>query len=619
MQKATGLSMLALLVGLQLAVIAGPVETAVAKTESSMLPNSTWIKWATNAWRYYGPSTDLGVDPTTGLPIAGRYWPYFTFWDLGTYLYAIMDVSRLGILGKTGLWGSDDRINKVINWLQTCTLTTNQLPYLWYNARTGNPGTEVSSEETNVSDYGQFLIAMHRLKTFRPDLITTIDNLVKVRFNTALMAGSSTRFSQAGTGIYAWYVSQGFMYFGYDSYTPVLEAMKRLKQMMDGPKVTVYGITLPRADLTSEPLQLGMFFADPNPQLAELTRNAYLAQEKRYNATGKYQAWTEGNTGLANPNYVYEWIVTSGGGTWVITPSQITPIAYLRTAIAYEALSHTTYTRSMIDYLNTTLGGPTEAGYEDGVDESGRQVNTIVDRTNGMIIGAARFAYDVSQTPLLTNYPQPFISAGNLDAIFIVADTVPHGPTGWRAYTWDNMGAIGAASKLGRASTSGNIRSLLDTWVTTYSSSTGEVKMTWAAADKKFISIGSHAVNTMAYEYERFNAIPFYMTWPSGLGIGDPVLHSELTRNNYTFTWGSIDYALIAFVYDARADKTMLHAWGITAYGTVAASMVLQYYDSTYSGVLQRPGARAIIIKWTDTNTNGNVDPADQITVIETW
>jgi len=411
--------MLALLIGLQLAPIAGPVGVRVAKTGGSTLPNSTWLKWASNAWGYYGVSTSLGVDPTTGLPLAALIFIYFTFWDLGTYLYAIMDASRLGLLVKTGTWGSDDRVNRVVNWLQICQLTSNNLPYLWYNSRTGTPATDLTSEETNVSDYGQFLIAMYRLKTFRPDLAATIDNIVKVRFNTVYLAGSPEKFSQTG-GIYAWYISQGFKYFGYDSYTPVQEALGKLNQMMNGPKVTTYGIALPSAYLTSEPLQLGMFFVDPDPQLTELTRNVYLAQEKRHDATGKWEAWSEGSTALPNPTYVYEWIV-AGGETWVITPSPITPIAYLRTAIAYQALFDTAYTLPMIDYLNTTLGGPTVGGYGDGVDQNGRQVPTLVDRTNGIIIAAARFIYDRAPRGLNETSNQ-ILSASTNTVYFIYAD-----------------------------------------------------------------------------------------------------------------------------------------------------------------------------------------------------
>jgi len=419
--KVTGLSMLALLIGLQLTPIAGPIEIKAAKTKGSALPNATWLKWAGNAWRYYGVSEGLGVNSTTGLPLAALIYIYFTFWDLGTYLYAIMDASRLGLLVKAGTWGSDDRVNRVVNWLQICQRTSNNLPYLWYNSETGNAATELSSEETNVSDYGQFLIAMYRLKTFRPDLAATVDNIVNVRFNTANLAGRP----EFG-GIYGWYVAHGYKYFGYDSYTPVHDALGNLNQMMNGPKVTTYGITLPKNWLTSEPLQLGMFFVESDPQLTELTRNVYLAQEKRHDATGKWEAWTEGSTALPNPTYIYEWIV-AGDATWVITPSPITPIAYMRTAVAYQALFDTSYTLSMVDYLNTTLGGPTVGGYGDGVDQNGRLVPTLVDRTNGIIMAAARFIHQRTWSMLDGPTPDALASASSSSRLYVAARGMENG------------------------------------------------------------------------------------------------------------------------------------------------------------------------------------------------
>ena len=94
--------------------------------------DSQWESWAGKAWKYFEPG--VGVDPDTGLGKAGQYWPYFTEWDLGTYIFAILDAEMIGILPSGGEWGSTNRIDKIITYLETRELTPEGLSYLWYDA-----------------------------------------------------------------------------------------------------------------------------------------------------------------------------------------------------------------------------------------------------------------------------------------------------------------------------------------------------------------------------------------------------------------------------------------------------------------------------------------------------
>ena len=89
---------------------------------SLVVDRSYWLRLANNAWKYFQPG--VGVDSTTGLHSAGLGYPYFTDWDLGVYIQAIIDANQLGILSSSGIWGADSRISLIMNFLQTRQLSS---------------------------------------------------------------------------------------------------------------------------------------------------------------------------------------------------------------------------------------------------------------------------------------------------------------------------------------------------------------------------------------------------------------------------------------------------------------------------------------------------------------
>jgi len=102
---------------------------------------------------------------------------------------------------------------------------------------------------------------------------------------------------------------------------------------------------LPEAKITSEPLLLSIFnLQQPATRLLYLSRQVYLAEEARYNATGKYTAFSEGNiVGESGETYIWEWVVVPNGSTWVIEKDQtsvisVTPVVYLKVAVGLDAL-----------------------------------------------------------------------------------------------------------------------------------------------------------------------------------------------------------------------------------------------------------------------------------------
>jgi hypothetical protein len=121
-------------------------------------------------------------------------------------------------------------------------------------------------------------------------------------------------------------------------------------------------------------------------------------------------AFSEGNTGLDNPDYIYEWVVMEDGSTWVIDNGMykigLSPIIYFKSAVGMLAIYNTSFTKNMASYVESRLPTPT-FGYADGIDENGRVDRTYIDKTNGMIIQAALYAINNLPSPSSTPTPSP--------------------------------------------------------------------------------------------------------------------------------------------------------------------------------------------------------------------
>lgn len=354
-----------------------------------------WVEWAKTAWSYYDPGT--GVDPNTGILKASYHWSFLTDWDLGGYIISIIKAELMGILPKDGEWGADDRIEKVLTFLETRPISPYGVPYHFYSSTNGKPK---GGGITNVSDAGRLLIALNLLKQYRPDLAKRIDDIV-VRNGYELLANRTNAW-RTTAGFYKYYVAHGFKFFGFDKAYPVQEALREFEKIKNGPHVNVFGIDLPATEVTSEPMLHMIFEIGADEDYMEYLRRVYSVQEARYYATKKLTAWSEGNTGLRDPTYVYQWIVTPRGDTWKITPKEINPIIFTKVAFGLHALFNTSYTKLLVDHvlrkeserrksLPFILFLPAK-GFIEGVDESGRIVGDIVDKTQTIIIEAAYYA-----------------------------------------------------------------------------------------------------------------------------------------------------------------------------------------------------------------------------------
>ena len=393
---------------------------------SLVVDRAYWLRLANNAWKYYQPG--VGVDSTSGLHAASLGYPYFTDWDLGVYIQAIIDASKLGILSNTGSWGADARLSKIVSFLQTRQLSSNGLPFVWYQSANGKPQV---TDEQNAADAGQLLVVLNNLRVFRPDLADSINNIVLTRTNYAPLEQAVDALTNS-KNLYDYYVASGFAGFWPSRFSALASSI--LNNIVSAPTVSTYGVTLPTSKLMCEPLFLSLFNLSPNVKLNGLADQVYYAHEARYNATGKFVAFSEGNTGLDNPSYVYEWVVKADGSTWTIENDNnvkvgISPIIYFKSAVGLLALHDTVFTENMASYVESHLPSPSNS-YSEGIDENGRIITLNIDKTNGMIIQAALYAINNLQSPTPTPTPTPTStsSPGNPTST-PTATPVPGGPT----------------------------------------------------------------------------------------------------------------------------------------------------------------------------------------------
>ncbi|MCW4047213.1 MAG: DUF3131 domain-containing protein [Candidatus Bathyarchaeota archaeon] len=571
-----------------------------------------WMAMAENAWEYYQPGK--GVNPQTGLHGAGLSYPYFTSWDLGTYIQALIDARELGLLQKDGPWGFDDRVQKILTFLNTRNLTVDGLPYLTYDSRTGQPHGDAP---TFSIDEGKLYMALHNLKLLRPDLSQDIDYIVKVRNNnTALLPDPQSWLS--ATDFYCYYVASAFKAFGFEGWDNVPSSI--INAIVSQPNVTAYGVELPTAHICNEPLLLTFFEVKPrDSKFMWLLSQANLAQEARYNATGRYTAFSEGNTGLGDPTYVYEFIVDYDGSTFITKPS-ITPIAYLKVAVGFDAIFDTPYTNALVDHILNALPAPSN-GYQEGIDENGRLVNVIIDRTNGLIMSAARYAIDNNSlsTPLLqkndlSTFPQVlFQNALTSNTTIVIGDSNPRGPVG-AAQTIDAVGAMMIMERLARQAPNNTLRSALDSWLIKFDSSAGNV--TFLDSTANMIVVGSPEVNALSYYYNSLRnkfaepLVPILFVINSTGGFN--YLYVPSSGSIYTTesdAQGNLvaDYGAI-MIFQDQFQHYIVMVYGLGANGTLGACQVLRDYD------LWSLHGSAIIVK---TYADGLVNSPSNSSIVE--
>lgn len=370
----------------------GIIETA------QTIDSSVWRAIAANAWKYYQPG--IGVDAKTGLPWSGQASPFFTDWDLGTYIQAVIDAEKLGLIDFNGSWGFNARIEKVLGWMETRELNNASYPYWFYQAYDGQVWRENSDKSTSdvdIVDTGSLFVALNNLRNY-PAFADRVNNFVYDVYGNRsdyakLIPGIQAE--STSTSIYAYYYVSGFA-----SFWPELSdvPIRILSNMVSADNVTIHSVNIPRCAITAD-VMLCSVFETPNnkdPNLLKLANLTYSAHEAYYNDTGRFRAFGEGSS-VSSTDWQWEWVVLPDGRTFTPLngsgqPTGTSPMIYTKVAFGFLALynTNTNYTRNMCIFLEKTMDEPSQ-GYCEGVNESENALNSAGSLTNGLILGAARY------------------------------------------------------------------------------------------------------------------------------------------------------------------------------------------------------------------------------------
>ena len=575
-----------------------------------------WHEYAEIAWKYYSPWR--GWNPETGLPWTNPYYHRLNGWDLGAYIVAIVDAEKLGIITKEK---ADKRLDKVMNFLANRQLTKEGIPCIVYDSDTGLP-VDGDPGSSNVSDEGRFLIALHLLRVHRPELNATINHIVYEKCNYTKLANSWDAWKTT-RDYYAYYVAQGFKLFGFDKYEPVADALRYMEKLKEkerkGDVLNYYGVEIPNAETTSEPLLLGILDLNLNSLFKKFAYQVYRVQEERYYQRGIFTAWSEGQYDAYEVEefFIYEWI-----NGWRVTNTMgkkldISPVVFTKVAFAMDAIFRTHYTQMMVNKLLSYPELITDYGFLEGINEEGRPLTgrdghylNFLSMTNSMIISAARYALEQPQRYALHDFPIPFVDpAGKISASLVVGSNVPygtHGPCGG-AYMIDLTAAITLAGSLGLNATSGKVKAFVDEEITNFDAGqVFEVK-----AEGNLITFGSFGVNLVTRYYNaRSRHLPAcMMADETGIYIYVPSTdHRYYMKNDYWQGKNVTDYGMIVLHYDMVGERYVLISCGFSGYSTRATTAYLSNFDvNSLKGV-------AMIIEFYDEQGDG---VHERITVVE--
>jgi hypothetical protein len=387
------------------------------KPQMSDEARAYWLSIARNAWQYFQPG--IGVDAATGLHYAAIPWyNHFTDWDIGCYITAIVEASKLGILEDDGAWGLNSRVNKVLYFLETRALDSRGAPYDRYST----DGTVYINTTQVPTDTANLLVGLKNLELHRPEYSQRINNIVNVRTNyelqKQLVSGLTTSVNS-----YDYFVVKAFAEFWPERFST--EANSIMSNIINANVIVYQDVALPKAKLTWEPILLSIFGFSHDPNVMNVARQIYLAHEAYNETTGYFVAFSEGNpTKLAIDMYLWEWVVLPDGSTWVAMKNEVDTVpiikaVFLKAAVGMDAIYGTQFTQTMTDYMVQKLY--TTQGYKEGISETyDIIVDCVTDKTNSMILSAARYALeegDIASDPSPTPTPNPTPTASPLPTI----------------------------------------------------------------------------------------------------------------------------------------------------------------------------------------------------------
>jgi hypothetical protein len=369
--------------------------------ESTQTLNSTfWQNVAETAWKYFSPG--VGVDVKTGLPWTSTGSPYITDWDIGVYIQAVIDASKLNLTQPTGDWGFNSRIDKVLKFLETRELNNFSYPFWFYQATDGkiwHQNSDKATEPVDVVDTGRLFVALNNLRNYDNNFTLRVNNFaynqLGNRSNYAAIVPSLVSEGNVSTSIYSYIICSGFASFWPSALSNIpTKILDNIYSPANG-NVTINGVIVPKSAITTDVLLTAVFDINTtDSRLSTLMSQVYQAHEAYYTQTGKFRAFAEGPQ--LTSDWQWEWVVLPDGRYWAALDGnykgiELPPMIYMKVAMGFLALYNTPFSRNLCVYLERNNLEP-NSGFLVGVDEQGNPLNGFSSQTNGLILGAALHA-----------------------------------------------------------------------------------------------------------------------------------------------------------------------------------------------------------------------------------
>jgi hypothetical protein len=375
---------------------------------------------AATAWRYFVNNTQA----STGLVNAVDGYPSTTIWDTASSIAAIISAAELGIISRAE---SLERLDKLTGTLAKLQLVRDKHPNKAYNTATAAASTYANQPGeigTSAIDIARMLIWLRIIDQRYPELSARVKAIPQrwhlselVRdgnlYGTAISADGKIQHLQEGRLGYEEYAAKGFALWGFNA--------KSARKPEPYGIIRLYGAAVPYD--ARDPRELGAHnyvvtesyaldgiefgwdepedrksdaFTHTSGWIASSAQNMYLAQQRRFEKTGKFTARTEHQL-LGPPYFVYDTLFSDGQPWVTITEAgESVPDASavaLKGAFGLWALWKTPYTDKLMLYVRNAFD-PNKGWYE-GIFENGEgSIRQFTANNNGIILQTLLYKRD---------------------------------------------------------------------------------------------------------------------------------------------------------------------------------------------------------------------------------
>ncbi|WP_420473278.1 DUF3131 domain-containing protein [Noviherbaspirillum sp. ST9] len=373
------------------------------------------MQWAKVAWRYFENNTN----PENGLVNGFDRYPAFSMWHVADYMAALSAARDLGLIE---LREFDERMSRVLKFLNTMDLSEGSVPNKLYNSVTGkmvNYSNQPEDIGWSAVETGRLLTWMKIVGARYPQYREYLDKAVLrwnfcqviddcgTMFGTSRAKGQRHRYQEGRFG-YEQAAAAGFSAWGFDA-----------SRIWSPPKlasVTILGAPVPfdprdpretgaqAPVLTMPHVLLGMEYgwrypgrsvasAGERVDLRRIAQQVYAVQETRYRKQGVLTARTDYQVREA-PYAVTDAIYNAGVPWSTAGPDgkeqEKLALVSTRAAFGMWVLWPGEYTDRLLQAVEA-LHQPNRGWYEGRLEHSGGALESISLSTNAMVLETLLF------------------------------------------------------------------------------------------------------------------------------------------------------------------------------------------------------------------------------------